>query len=162
MGDGWETTSSGWKTKLTFAKGLCSPPSESIWVQKNKQSLGENLVCDECDGLNWISMQHADRQTAKQKGKTYCWTSPNTSAQVSPQLQERREAPKDSIQTSQTDQTYKQRQRQSFLSNRNPSRGALAFSAGKKKQLRLLCHTLNYKTLDLQEGYQEVQLFQWL
>lgn len=30
---------------------------------------------------------------AKQKDSTYCWTSPNTSAQVSPQLQERRDAP---------------------------------------------------------------------
>lgn len=34
-------------------------------------------------------MKHADRDTAKEKDLTYCWTSPNTSAQVSPQLQER-------------------------------------------------------------------------
>lgn len=46
-------------------------------------------------------------QTAKQKGLTYCWTSPNTSAQVSPQLQERGEATKDSIQTLSTDQRHK-------------------------------------------------------
>jgi len=78
----------------------------------------------------WVNsgcMQHADRQTAEQKGLTYCRTSPNTSAQVSPKLQERRgEAPKDSIQTSQTDQTHKDRDRD-FLSNRNPSRGTLTF-----------------------------------
>lgn len=38
-------------------------------------------------------MKHADRDTAKEKDLTYCWTSPNTSAQVSPQLQERGDAP---------------------------------------------------------------------
>lgn len=65
-------------------------------------------------------------QTAKQKGLTYCWTSPNTSAQVSPQLQERGEATKDSIQTLSTDQRHKDRDRD-FLSNHNPSRGALTF-----------------------------------
>lgn len=73
--------------------------------------------------LNSGSMQRAERQTAKQKGLTYCWTSPNTSAQVSPQLQERREAPKDHRQTKHTN---KDRDRD-FLSNRNPSRGALTF-----------------------------------
>lgn len=55
-------------------------------------------------------MKHADRDTAKEKDLTYCWTSPNTSAQVSPQLQERGDAPTDTIQTSQTDQTHKHRE----------------------------------------------------
>lgn len=49
------------------------------------------------------------------RGLTYCWTSPNTSAKVSPQLQERREAPKDSIQTSQTDQTQTWTETETFL-----------------------------------------------
>lgn len=82
----------------------------------------------ECGGLISGSMQHADGPTAKQRGFTYCWTAPNTSAQVSPQLQERREAPKDRIHTSQTDRPNTNTDRdRGFLSNRSPSRGALTF-----------------------------------
>lgn len=61
--------------------------------------------------FNSASMENADRQTGKQKGLTYCWTSPNTSAQVTPQLQERREAPKDSIQTSDRPNTQTKKER---------------------------------------------------
>lgn len=75
-------------------------------TEKADVKTAENIEFEAC-GVKYT--KHADRHTAKEKDLTYCWTSPNTSAQVSPQLQERGDAPTDTIQTSQTNQTQTQR-----------------------------------------------------
>lgn len=96
-----------------------------------------------CGGLNSGSMQHADRQAVKQKGLTYCWTSPNTSAQVSPQLQERRQEPPKTASKHHrhTKRTNTDRDRD-FLSNRSPSGGGAALISGKKLWLHMALQTL--------------------
>ncbi len=103
-------------------------------------------------------MQHADRQTAEQKGLTYCWTSPNTSAQVSPQLQERREAPQDPNITD-TPHTQTQTETETFLATathqEKPSLSGKTASPHGELDVKI-------KLNNLQENDQQVQLFQQL
>lgn len=81
-------------------------------------------------------------QAAKQKVLTYCWTSPNTSAQVSPQLQDQRQHPNI------TDRP--KTQRQTFLASRAHQEEVFL---GKQSTLR--------RTFD-KSDYEEIQMFQLL